>query len=134
MTKERIFKKSYAAELLRVAEGDLETAEILGRSDLKRKENLFFHIQQTIEKALKAYLCWLERPLPLVRDLALILDRFPKNIKIPSADQLQDFTQFATVRRYEEGTFELTKEEIKDSLALARTIVDLVRSEISQTK
>ncbi len=130
MTKERLFKKAYAAELLRVAEGDLETAQILANSSLKRKENLFFHIQQAIEKSLKAYLCWLEKPVPLVHDLALILDRFPEEIEIPAASQLTDFTQFATVRRYEEGTFVLSDEETKASLLLANKIIVMVQGKI----
>ena len=58
-SQERSFAKGYGAELLRVAESDLKTSEYLFEGLLQeriRGENLFFTIQQSIEKALKAAL------------------------------------------------------------------------------
>ena len=42
MTKQRLFKKSYGMELMQVAFDDLDSAEALNRSDVRRKENIFF--------------------------------------------------------------------------------------------
>jgi len=131
MTKERRFKKQYGKELIKVAEGDLEVALALAGVGIKRKENIFFSIQQTIEKALKAYLVWLELPVPMVHDLAIIIDRFPESIVIPHAEDLQDLTQFATIRRYEEGSFELTDEETKAALEVAEKILALVKKSLA---
>jgi hypothetical protein len=41
--KERTFKKSYAAELLRIAAGDVESAEVLMQSQRGRPENVCYH-------------------------------------------------------------------------------------------
>jgi HEPN domain-containing protein len=78
MTKTLIFKKEYATELLRIAEEDLETARVLAKAKIKRKENTFFHAEQAIEKSLKAVLCHLQIAVPLTHELSIILDRLPK--------------------------------------------------------
>ena len=51
MSKSRLFKKSYALELIKLAKDDLETALALKKADINRKENILFHVQQAIEKA-----------------------------------------------------------------------------------
>lgn len=56
MTKEQKFKKEYAFELLKIAEGDLETTKVLLSASIGRKENVCFNAQQVIEKSLKAIL------------------------------------------------------------------------------
>ena len=130
MTKERLFKKEYAKELLLIAKDDLEGAKVLAAANLKRQELALFHIQQAIEKALKAFLCWLEKPVPLVHSLSIILDRIPKNYQVPSADSLEDLTQFATIRRYEEGIALFTEEEIKEALQLGCEITNWVENQL----
>lgn len=57
MTKTRKFRPDYALELLSVATGDLDSAQLLAAGKVKRKENILFHCQQVVEKALKATHC-----------------------------------------------------------------------------
>jgi len=67
--QERVFKQSYALELLSIAEADWSTALYL-RKGLQehavRSENFFFFVQQTLEKLLKAVLVSQQLPVPLV--------------------------------------------------------------------
>ena len=116
MTKERVFQKSYAAQLLRIAKADLDAAQVLAKSRTIRPENILFHVGQTIEKSLKAVLCKRGLAVPLTHDLNLILDRIPKDLIVPQGDTLDDLSQFATIRRYEEGEAIFHDEEI--SLAI----------------
>jgi hypothetical protein len=57
-------------------------------------------------------------------DLNLILDRLPTNSPPPYAEQIEDLSQFATIRRYEEGYSILTDEEVKAALLAARKILE----------
>ena len=119
MTNERTFKKGYAAELLRIAEGDLESAKGLSKIKMGRTENILFHVEQSIEKALKAVLCCKEKPVPLIHDIGIILARFPEGLNVPESEKMIDLSQFAAIRRYEEGKAEITEEETALAIALA---------------
>ncbi len=130
MTKKQKFKKAYAVELLRIAEGDLQSAEGLAVYKKGRPENTLFLAQQAIEKALKAVLCWNEVPLPLTHEIGILLELFPSTIVVPETESMVDLGQFATVRRYEEGVVQITTEEIKATIALALRTVEWAKSQI----
>ncbi len=130
MTKERLFKKEYAVELIAVAKDDLKGAEIFAASELKRQEMTLFHAQQAIEQSLKALLCWLGKPVPMVHSLSIIIDRFPAEYQVPHAEELEDLTQFATIRRYEEGIALFTREEIAAAIKAAHEIIAWVEQMI----
>lgn len=115
MTKERLFKQEYAIELLKIAKNDLEAAKTLMTNPKIRYETVFFQLQQAVEKSLKAVLVHQKKMVPLVHDIQLILDRF--DVSPPHADALCELTDFASVRRYEEGTFEVTADETKAAIA-----------------
>lgn len=134
MTKQRLYQKSYAPELLRIATGDLESAKVLRAATTGRRENVLFLAQQAIEKALKALLCARGIAVPLVHELAVVLDRFPQDAPVPRADEMVDLTQFATIRRYEEGKATWTEEEIEAVLQLASETLDWVRQQIPTPK
>jgi HEPN domain-containing protein len=124
LTKSRRFKKEYSKELLSIAEEDLKTAKVLLDAKIRRKENTLFHIEQTIEKSLKAVLCQLEIPVPLSHELSILVDRLPKGIEPPMAEDLFDLTQFATIRRYEEGRADFSDEEMVTAFRLARGVLN----------
>lgn len=69
------FNVEYAAELLRIAEGDYATARVLKDAQGIRIENAFYMAQQAIEKALKAVLIVLKQPVPMVHDLGILVAR-----------------------------------------------------------
>jgi HEPN domain-containing protein len=129
--QEKIFKPEYAPELLKIAAGDLGSAEILLKNfsaENSRAENIFFLAQQSIEKSLKAVLCALRLPVPLVHELGILVSKLPESANPPFGYELTSFSEFATVRRYEEGALILTYEEAVDVLEQARVVCAWAKS------
>lgn len=132
MSPIRRFKKEYAIELLKIAHDDLETARTLSTARIQRKENILFHVQQTIEKALKATLCAQEKDIPLVHELKELVNQIEGYRAIPGYDIIYDLTQFATIRRYEDGVAIITQEEVELSINLAESILLWVSGELKR--
>ncbi len=107
-----------AAEDLRAAKNDL-------RADPPLLGSSAFHCQQAVEKALKGFLTWKDRPFAKIHDLELlsqsVLEAEPSaRDLLAGADQL---TAFATVFRYPGELDEPPVEEVRDSIELAGRIV-----------
>lgn len=134
MVKDKIFKKQFAAELFRIAQNDLQAAKTLNADVMVRKETAMLMIQQCIEKSLKALLCSVEAGIPQTHDLSLIVDRVRStSIEIPPIVANTDFeelTPFATLRRYEDGNFEISEEDMIAAIELANIIIDWVAQEL----
>lgn len=110
--QEKLFKKEYAHQLLLIAQSDLRCAKILAESKEERKVNTLYLAQQSLEKAIKAVLCWNGLPIPLSHDIGILLTKLPDSIQCPINPELNDLTQYATIKRYLEG-FEIdTNEEV----------------------
>jgi HEPN domain-containing protein len=125
LTRDKLFRPEYASELLRIAKGDLESAEVLASFTSKgRRENICFAVQQCIEKALKALLCAQSKPVPLSHSIELLLDRLGPDCQPPLGHALIELTDFASVKRYEEGNEIITDDDIKASLVAGRNAVD----------
>ena len=123
-TQEKVFKKEYAIELLRIAQGDLASAQALFNAKQGRPENIGFHCQQVIEKALKAVLVSLSIPVPLVHDAGTLVAKLPQTLTPPQGYDLSQLTAFATIRRYEEGGADLTQEELQGIIAIAKAVLE----------
>lgn len=121
MIKEQKFKKEYAFELLKIAEGDLETTKVLLSASIGRKENVCFNAQQVIEKSIKAVLCFLELSVPFTHNLDILIDRLPKSSFLLNSENINELTEYATIRRYEEGTFDLDTEDLRKAYSLAES-------------
>lgn len=122
--QEKSYPKEYAHELLRIASSDLQTARVLAQALGVRRENSAYHAQQCVEKALKAVLCWLGVPLPLVHDAGILVAKLPGDLNPPGGYDLAEFTPFATVRRYEEGSAVFTEAELQVLISLAQEVLD----------
>lgn len=120
--QEQLFEKQYCHELLKIALGDLESAEVLKESPKGRKENICFLAQQCIEKSLKAVLVAKQVPFPLVHDAGILVAKMPEGLSPPLGYDLAVLTSFATVRRYEEGRIQLTKQAIDSAVDSARKV------------
>lgn len=127
--KSKKFKPDYAKTLLKIAEGDLASARILASSQGGRLENIFFIAQQSIEKSLKAVLIYHQKNVPLTHDLDAIISVLPDHMHLPKA-QVEGMSEFATVRRYEEGYLEITTEEISAALRAAESFLSWAKKEI----
>ena len=88
-------------------------------------------VQQCIAKVLKSYLCWKERPVPLVHDLGVLLAKLDSTANLPFSYELTRLNEFAGVRRYEEGRVILTIEEADDVLEIGRVVVEWGKSKIT---
>jgi HEPN domain-containing protein len=112
--QERLYEKKYSGELIRIAIGDFKSARVLAAASPQdmRIENAFYLCQQAIEKALKAVLVSNGIAVPMVNDLGSLLSRVPKNCEPPYGYELLDLNQYAAIRRYEEGYWEPSPEDL----------------------
>lgn len=125
--QEKLFKKSYAKILLDIADGDLQSAQVLRKASRGRRENICFLAQQAIEKALKAVLIWHQVAFPLVHDAGILVAKMPSGILPPEGYDLSLLTQYATVRRYEEGAIEITEADLDAILKVAESVFTWAR-------
>lgn len=129
--QEKLYKKEYAKQLIRIAEGDLQSAKALYETQQGRPENACFHCQQAIEKSLKAVLTHLQIPVPLVHDAGTLVAKLPSHLTPPQGYDLSELTAFATVRRYEEGAAMITPEEVKAIIKVADEVLKWSRGQLS---
>ncbi|MBK8204363.1 MAG: HEPN domain-containing protein [Bdellovibrionales bacterium] len=127
--KKQLFPKEYAKELLKIAEGDLASAKSLYKAnDGGRPENIIFIAQQSVEKSVKSVLVHLQIAFPLVHDLGILVALLPDDKMPPEGFALTELNPFASVRRYHEGNFPLTQEEISASLDVSDRVAQWARS------
>jgi HEPN domain-containing protein len=120
---ERRFKPEYAKTLLEIAQGDLESAEVLLMAAKGRKENIGYLVSQVIEKSLKAVIVHLNLPLPLSHDLGLLKERVHQHLPFDAFSDLSSFTEFATFRRYESSSMILEPEDLQASVEIAKQVL-----------
>jgi HEPN domain-containing protein len=118
--QERRYERGYARVLLRIARQDYDTAEFSrrGLDQGVRPENVFFLYQQSIEKTLKAVLCFREIPVPLVHDLGILIAKVPESVAPPFGYEITALNDFAGVRRYEEGALIYEEEDVAEASTL----------------
>ena len=101
--KGHLYRKEYARELLIIAEGDISSARALLKAREGRPENICFMSQQAVEKALKALICHFGHPIVHSHDLGALIKLIPSFESIPHWENIDSLTQYALVRRYEQG-------------------------------
>jgi HEPN domain-containing protein len=131
-SQKRKFKKEYAKDLLKIAEGDLKSSLVLSRSQDGRPENILFLAQQSVEKAIKALLVHQEIAFPLVHDLGILVALLPDPLIPPGGFDLIQLNPYASVRRCEEGALPLTSEEIHIALDMAEQVLVWVREKVER--
>ena len=124
--QERRFDPEYAATLLSIARQDFSTARYaqsgVASGDV-RSENVFFLYQQAVEKLLKAVLCHLELPVPLVHDLGVLPANLPPETQPGIGYEFSMLNEFAGVRQYEEGSLIYEAEDLEDARSLAEELL-----------
>ena len=129
--KKRKFNKPYAKELLGIAKGDFASAEALTKAKAGRPENALYHIQQACEKALKAIYVSLGKEVTLIHDLGLLIGGLDSSIPIPHQEEVLSLTEYATIRRYEEGNYNLDfTEDVEPYLAVCQDILRIASETI----
>ena len=131
MTPNLFLSDETRAWLLRAAE-DLAAAAVLAAPATLR--SALFHCQQAAEKSLKAFLTWHQTPFPKTHDLTLLsgfcleLDASLDTVMAPSLA----LTRFAVAMRYPGEIEEPSTEEVRQWLAVARSIFDAICSRLPQ--
>lgn len=129
--QERLFPKEYAQVLWRIAEGDFRTVEVLSHASGYRVENAFYLAQQSIEKALKAVLIHRGLAIPMIPDLSALLSKLPEDCDSPYGYELNALSEYATIKRYEEGSWIPTIEELKEIMSKTKEMLDWSKTMIS---
>ena len=96
-------KEALVASWMRRSCQDLKAAKVLISEDGMRETTLF-HLQQAIEKALKAYLIWCAVCFPHTHDLEVLVDlAIEQDADFEQLDSVTDMTDFAVAVRYPES-------------------------------
>lgn len=115
-------------EWLQKAEKDLLSARILLKHDPPVLETACFHCQQTVEKALKAFLVWKRVPFEKVHSLTYLLDLC--EMHEPGFTDLRDMAEnlapYAIEVRYPGGDMQISQEEAQEALATAEVIWNFI--------
>lgn len=130
MTKSQKYKRTYAAVLLRIAVEDFATLEIIYRAKGGRRENICFMAQQVAEKCLKALLVDAGIPVPFTHSIELLLSKLDPQSHPPMAPALDALTEYATIRRYEEGYAELDDADLDAAFESARSTLEFCKNRI----
>ena len=129
------YNPKYAISLIKIAEGDLLSARALAKAKAKegRPENICFILQQSVEKSINAVLCHHGRAIPFTHDLVALCSILPDSISLPGkAAAVEGLSEYATVRRYEEGFVEITQQEVVGALKTAEYFLSWAKKIIGQ--
>ena len=91
-----------ARTLVRAAERDIELVQILLEHNGGADEVFGFHVQQAVEKLLKAWLAIRGESYPLTHDLEQLFEVLVRGgVELGEFRSLSDYTPFAVIHRYE---------------------------------
>lgn len=113
-----------------LARADLAVAQHSMTMDTPPLPIIAFHLQQSVEKALKAVLVRRMVEFPKTHDIGLLLD-FCQEV-LPEASNWSDagrLTQYGVLARYP-GVIELNEQHISDGFAIAGRILAVVSSHL----
>jgi len=117
------------------ADNDLKTGKDELRTDDAATDTVCFHMQQCVEKYLKAYLVFNNREISKTHNLTILLQQcieidqeFERLHKI-DADEL---SVYAVDTRYPDDFYMPTMAESNDAVTVAEQVRDFVRNKISR--
>lgn len=87
--------------------------------------------QQSVQKALKSVFCSPEKPIPLVHDIGFLVGQLSTfNETPPKGILLADLTPYASLRRYQEGSVELTDDDLAGAINMAEEVLSWAKTKI----
>jgi|GEM_PF-404023 HEPN domain-containing protein/predicted nucleotidyltransferase len=113
---------------LRKAKNDLSAATLLACDSPELNDESLFHSQQAVEKAVKAFLVWNDKPGTKIHDLrelcadCIALDRSLE----PVLQRSYDLAVWCTAGRYPGEAPDTSITEAQDGLAIARAVVEAI--------
>ena len=118
---------------LDIAENDLQAGYVLWGDLLVRRETVLLMVQQSLEKSLKSVLCAIGKPIPVTYERYLLVERLSPAHVPPYAFELDDLTPYASIRRYEEGKFKVTEEDIRLAFEMAKQVIEWCEQKVAQS-
>ncbi|MBI2062000.1 MAG: HEPN domain-containing protein [Nitrospirae bacterium] len=114
------------------AENDLKNATLtLKFEDDCPTDTVCFHVQQCVEKYLKAFLTHRGIDFPKVHDLKRIVALLPPELAIPLSPGDQDrLTEYATVMRYPGDYEPIGLKEARRAVRTARHVRKIIRGKL----
>jgi HEPN domain-containing protein len=111
---------------------DMEMAKLAMEYKPELRDLICFHCQQSVEKALKAYLVYLDIPFRKTHSLTYLLDLLVEheNISDEMYSDLEKLESYAVEIRYPDNLYEPSEEEAKEALKIASKIVNFVINKI----
>jgi HEPN domain-containing protein len=124
--------RAHAEEILETARRDLRALRAMNDPEPFPDEIFGFHAQQSVEKALKAWLAFLGRRFPTTHDLKQLIDLLGESgISTDGMDAFVDLNAFAVQYRYESlyGDEEaLDRRDLADKIErLINRVADAIR-------
>jgi HEPN domain-containing protein len=122
--KKQKFKPETATKLLKVAQDDLYAAEILATAPKGRPETILYHVQQCIEKSLKAVSIHRGDAITLTHDIDVLIAELPEELTKNLPAGVGELTQYATIRRYLDGEELIEMSDLREAIKVARIFVE----------
>ncbi|HTU16885.1 MAG TPA: HEPN domain-containing protein [Gemmataceae bacterium] len=91
-------------------------------------DTVCFHAQQCVEKYIKALLVFRATPFPKTHDIAILRTLLPPKLRPKLERKVQKrLTDYATVKRYPDAEPDITLQEARKAVAIARRVRREVR-------
>jgi HEPN domain-containing protein len=120
------------ADWMRFADSDLEYAQAHAGPRVLFEARCF-HLQQAVERSLKAVLVGLGAEVPKTHSLRLLRDLLPADVSVPEeVEEAVRLTKYAVETRYPASTLPVTEEEYHEALRLATAVVEWARTTLGQ--
>lgn len=121
------FKKETSVKIFKIAESDLQAAQILASAPSCRPEIIIYHAQQSVEKSLKSVIIFLEKAVPLTHEIDTLIEQLPEGMTQDFPSGVNELTQYATVKRYTEGDELIEKKDLTAAIDCANFFLDWAR-------
>lgn len=128
-------KQEIVCRWIKKAENDLKIVEHLLNVEDAPKDILCFHIQQAVEKYLKAYLTWNEMRVKKTHDMESILNlciEKDKEFEKLNKEKISRLTIYAVEARYPEEYFEPMVNEVRELYMVAKEVKNFVKKKLRE--
>ena len=124
-------KLQHANDLLGLAEDDLEALKAYGTRIALRTTYSAFHVQQAIEKTLKAWIAGLGREYPLTHNIAVLIDVLGRsNCDMAAFWDLADYTPYGVELRYSAPGEEIRRIDRRGAVERIEMLISTVRKQL----
>ena len=118
------FKIETARTMLKDARDDIYAAEVLATAPHSRPETIMYHVQQCIEKSIKAFTIHCNQAVFLTHDIDVLLSDLAEQEIAMLPHGVGELTQYATVRRYLDGDELIEKSDLLNAIKTGHVFIE----------